>query len=272
MGTLLVDLLHTLRNLCTVTLAGLARAQRTTALAAIILSQALSPGSYQGDNRVAIERQLVTGTGQNVLWFSVLCALISIVLIRIVVVTAVSYGLSRFALEMVVRVLVLELIPLTAAIFVALRCTLPDGVELAELRARGELNALAEHGIDPIRREALPRVLAGIFLVWMLVSVSCIISLLLAYFTIYGFTPWAFSGYTRVVGQVFSPAVSVILVLKTLFFSVAVSLIPMAAALYDNVAAPLHSRSKAARELASMVRLFAVILLIEVASIVGNYY
>jgi len=265
-------LLNALNRVKHQTRAGLARAWRTVAFAAIILSLVLSPGSYRGDNRVAIERQLVTGTAQNVLWFAVLCALISLVLIRIVVVTAVSYGLSRYALEMVVRVLVLELIPLTAAIFVALRCTLPDGVELAELRARGDLAALTRQGIDPLRREALPRVLAGVFLVWLLASVSCIISLLLSYFTIYGFTPWAFPGYTRVVGQVFNPAVSLILLLKTLFFSVAVSLIPMASALYDNVGAALHSRTKAARELASMVRLFAVILLIEVASLVGNYY
>ena len=272
LASLLDALPNSVRRLNHLALTGLARAWRTIAFAATILSWALSPASYRGDNRVAVEKQLVTGTGQNVLWFTVLCALISLVLIRIVVVTAVSYGLSRFALEMVVRVLVLELIPLTAAIFVALRATLPDGVELAELRANGTLAALTRQGIDPIRREALPRVVAGVFLVWLLVSVSCVISLLLTYFTIYGATPWAFAGYTRVVGQVFSPAVSVILLLKTLCFSVAVSLIPMASALYDSVAAPLHSRSKAARELASMVRLFSVILLIEIASLVGNYY
>src|SRR6218665_3663179 len=44
--------------------------------------------------------------------FTVLAALISLVLTRIVVVTALSYGLSRYALEMLIRVLVLELIPL----------------------------------------------------------------------------------------------------------------------------------------------------------------
>jgi phospholipid/cholesterol/gamma-HCH transport system permease protein len=43
------------------------------------------------------------------------------------------------------------------------------------------------------------------------------------------------AGYNnRVVGQVFSPAVSMILLLKTVFFSLAVSLIPMASSLYDE--------------------------------------
>jgi phospholipid/cholesterol/gamma-HCH transport system permease protein len=248
------------------------RMWRTVSFAALIGSFALSVSSYRGENRIAIARQLVMGTGQNLLWFTVLCALVSTVLIRIVVVTAISYGLSRYALEMVVRVLVLELIPLTAAVFVALRCTLPDGVELSELRARGELERLRGQGVDPIQREALPRVLAGMFLVPMLVAVSCITSLVIAYITIFGFSPWGFDGYTRVVGQVFNPAISIILLLKTLLFSLAVSVIPIASALYDGVDTTLHGRSKAARELASMVRLFSVILLIEVASLIGNYY
>ena len=55
---------------------------------------------------------------------------------RFVVVTALSYGLSKYALEMVVRVLVLELIPLTSAIFVALRCAIPNAAEVYDLRAQ----------------------------------------------------------------------------------------------------------------------------------------
>ena len=84
------------------------------------------------------------------LWFIVLSSLISLVIIRIVVVTAVSYGLSQYALEMVVRVLVLELIPLTAVVFAALRCALPNAAEILEMRMRGEFDALAQQGIDRI--------------------------------------------------------------------------------------------------------------------------
>ena len=264
--------LGSLKRLNQLTRQWLARAWRTIHFAALILSLAIFPSTYTRDNRAAIARQIVGGMWPNLLWFTVLCALVSLVLIRIVVVTALSYGLSKFALEMVVRVLVLELIPLTAAAFVALRCTLPNGVELAEMRARGDLEALQRQGIDAVQREALPRVLAGVFSVLTLAAVCCLTSLLLAYLSIYGFTPWGIAGYNRVVGQVFSPAVTMIFVLKTAFFSLAVSLIPMASALYDSANISLHSRSKAASELASMVRLFSVILVIEVASLIGNYY
>lgn len=245
---------------------------RTILFGVMMLSLMFSPSSYRRENRRAVAYQIVLGTNANLIWFTVLSALVSLILIRIVVVTAVSYGLSRYALEMVVRVLVLELIPLTAALFIALRRTLPDGVELSEMRSRGELHALRAQGFDPLRLEFFPRAVAGIFSVLMLAALSCILSLILAYVSIYGFNHWALPGYTRVVGQIFNPAVTMIFVLKTLFFSLAVSLIPIASSLYSTQSTPLHSRSKAANELAAMVRLFAVLLLIEIASLMGNYY
>jgi phospholipid/cholesterol/gamma-HCH transport system permease protein len=77
-----------------------------------------------------LSRHIYINTAPILLWFTVLCALVTVVLTRIVLVTALSYGLSQYALQVVIRVLVLELIPLTAALFVALRCTIPDGAEL----------------------------------------------------------------------------------------------------------------------------------------------
>lgn len=233
---------------------------------------ALLPAGFSGAARNAVARQIVRATSANLMWYTLLSALISVVLIRIVVVTALSYGLSRFAIEMVVRVLVLELIPLTAALFVALRYTLPQSAELERMGALGAFGAMKNQAIDPLLQEFLPRVLGGVFGVWMLGAVSCIMSLLLAYLTIYGFTPWALPGYTRVVGHVFNPAVTLILILKIFFFSLAVSFIPMASTNYTHFDKSDQSRTKPASELAAMVRLFAIVLMIEVSSLMGNYY
>jgi len=117
-------------------------------LGALLLVLALSPSSYTRASRATIAREIYLGTAPILLWFTLLSSLIGLVLIRIVVVTAASYGLSQYALQMVVRVLVLELIPLTAAIFVALRIGLPDGREIARMRLRGELDELRRQGID----------------------------------------------------------------------------------------------------------------------------
>jgi phospholipid/cholesterol/gamma-HCH transport system permease protein len=237
-------------------------------LGALLVVLAFSPSSYARDNRAALARHIYLGTAPNLLWFTVLSALISLVLIRIVVVTAVSYGLSQYALEMVVRVLVLELIPLTAAVFVALRCTLPNAADIAALRARGVFGARPAPSGDQLRREVLPRVGAGVFAVVMLAAIACLAALLLAYWSVYGFTAGGFANYTHTVGRVFNPPVAMIFALKTLFFSLAVSLIPIASVLYD-VPRP---RARTSAELQALVRTFLVIVLIEAASLVGNYY
>lgn len=240
-------------------------------LGAVLLVLVLSPSSYSRSSRVLLGRHLYVNTAPILLGFSVLCALASVVLTRIVLVTALSYGLSQYALQVVIRVLVLELIPLSAALFVALRCTIPDGAELMAMQASGELDELRRQGVDPLRREVLPRVVAGLFSGVTLAALSCVVALVVAYVAAYGFALSGLAAYTRLFGQVFSPAVSLIFVLKTLFFCLAVSLIPMASALY-GVSGRQGVSIRTSAEMRGLVRMFAVILLIEVASLVGNYY
>jgi phospholipid/cholesterol/gamma-HCH transport system permease protein len=114
----------------------------------------------------------------------------------------------------------------------------------------------------------LPRVLAGGFAVLMLAAVAGVVTLLLAYLTVHGFTLGGLERYTRTVGQVFSPAVTLIFTIKTFLLALAVSLIPVASALYDQP----RGRIRTSAELQALVRLFLVMLLIEAASLVGNYY
>ena len=244
---------------------------RLVHLGALILVLTLSPSSYSRESRAVLARHIYLNTAPILLGFTVLCALVTVVLTRIVLVTALSYGLSQYALQVVIRVLVLELIPLTAALFVALRCTIPDGAELTAMQASGQLDEMRRRGVEPVRREVLPRVVAGMFSGITLAALSSVVALVVAYVAVYGFTVSGLAAYTRLFGQVFSPAVTLIFVLKTLFFSLAVSLIPMASALYGLPG--MHGASvRTSAEMRGLVRMFAVILLIEVASLVGNYY
>ncbi|MFO1219966.1 MAG: ABC transporter permease [Burkholderiaceae bacterium] len=240
---------------------------RAIHVSALIGVLALSPSSYAREHRGALARNVVVDTLPMLGWFTLLTALVSLVLIRIVYVTALGYGLSRYSLEMVVRVLVLELIPLTAALFVAVRCTIPNGAEITALRRGGAFEALRRRGIEPLRHEVLPRMLAGVLGVALLAGLSCVVSLLLAYLVVYGPTPWGFTNYTRTVGHVFDPALTVVFAVKTLLFALVVSMIPVASALID--AAP--SRSRASAEVRALVRMFALLLLIEAASLAANY-
>jgi phospholipid/cholesterol/gamma-HCH transport system permease protein len=241
---------------------------RVIHLGAELLVLALSPAAYRGANRSALARHVYLATAPILPWFTALSALISLVVIRIVLVTAVSYGLTRYALEMVVRVLVLELIPLVAAMFVALRVTLPDALEVAALRSRGAFDAARGQGAEALLREVLPRVVAGVFAVLMLAAVSCVLTLVLAYLSVYGFTTGGFAGYTHTVGRIFAPGVALIFALKTFFFALAVAVMPIASVLYE----PPRARARTSAEVQGLVRMFLVLLLIESAALVGNYY
>lgn len=238
-------------------------------LGAQIVVLAFLPSSYQrGAQRAAVLRNLYQATAPLLTWFLVLSALISVVLIRIVVATAYSYGLSQYALEVLVRTLVLELIPLYAAMFVAVRYAMPGAQRIRKLLAEQQRNGFETTDQTLLRTELLPRALATVFSVLLLAAVSCVVALVLTYLTVYGFSPWGFPSYTRSVGSVFTPAVTLIFTLKTLFFSLAVAVVPLAASAQRDAAGRYSRRS----DISEFARLFSVVLLIEVLSLVGNYY
>lgn len=233
----------------------------------VMLVRALSPSSYGPQTRYNLARHVYIDTAPILGWFTVMIALITLIITRIVIVTATSYGLSQYALEMVVRVLVIELIPLTAALFVALRCTIPSGAALVEMRRIGHFRTLRRQRLDPIAVEVLPRLLAGVFSCITLAALSCVVAGIVAYVAVYGFTFAGADAYNRIVGRVFDPLFTFVFALKTLLFALAVSIIPMASGL-NNIESD-GSRESAA--LQGLVRMFGVLLGLEALSLVGNY-
>ena len=135
------------------------------------------------------------------------------------------------------------------------------------LRQSGHFDALRAQGGDPVRMELLPRVVAGVFASITLAALSCVVALIMAYISVYGFNLAGLPSYTRMFGHVFSPAVTLVFALKTLFSSLAVALIPTTAGMYDAGEGVTPDS-----ELGGLARMFAVLLLIEVGSLVGNYY
>lgn len=224
-------------------------------LGAAVLVLGLSPRTYTAQFRASTARQLLMTTWQVLPWFSSLAAFLSLVLIRIVVVTAVSYGLSHFALQMVVRVLVVELIPLSAAMFVALRSGLLFNAGATPGLPAPGVPSLQGLGLQRLHTEVAPRVLAEAFSVLTLAMVNSVLALVLAYLVVYGLSPWGLPGFTRTVGQVFDLAVSMGFLLKIFLFSLAVAVVPMAASLQ---APPTDSTIQP-----GAVRLFLVLLLLE---------
>ncbi len=233
-----------------------------------IMVLALAPSSYRKSQRRVLNRHIYLSTAPLLPGFIVLSTLVSLIIIRIVVATTLTYGLNQYALELLIRTLVLELLPISVALFVAVRYSMPQGKSVRDMRLRGELNAIWRAGKDPARDELLPRVGAGVFAILTLATISCVCTLALAYLNVYGFKMWGFASYSRSVGQIFSPVVALIFCLKTLLFSLAVALIPI-------VYMPQTEESNfkvVNAEIMVLARLLAVILFVEVLSLVGNYY
>ena len=241
---------------------------------------ALSPSSYRAHTAGIVARHIYLSVGSILPWYSVLAAVVSLVITRIVVVTALSYGLSQYALEMVVRVLVLELLPISAAIFVALRYMAPISSDVATMQRESHLASWRDDQ-TVLRDELMPRVLAGVVSVLTLTAVSAVLALVIAYVVVYGLSPWGFDAYTRMVGRVFGPAIALGFAVKSLLFSLAVGVIPIAASmLNESTADGGKAKFRAARvglnlagiSESSLVRLFLVIFMIEAATLTIRYF
>jgi phospholipid/cholesterol/gamma-HCH transport system permease protein len=136
---------------------------------------------------------------------------------------------------------------------------------------------LAAHGVTPgdaldatlrrVRRDLVPQVIANAFSVLSLAMVSSVIVLVLAYLNVYGLSPWGLSDYTRTVGRVFDPTVTLGFIFKTVLFGLAVAVIPSAAIL-DMLRRRRRHRSNVQP---GALRLLFVLLLIEASSLAVKY-
>jgi len=145
---------------------------------AMLLAMVLSLSLYARESRRVLATRICVISGQILPRFVLLWALVGIVLVHIVVVTAQSYGLSQYALSMVVRVLVVELLPLSAALFVTWCADMAAHTEFAEIRKLGARLTLVDAGSDPIRVAILPRIIANSVAVISLTTISGAIALL----------------------------------------------------------------------------------------------
>jgi phospholipid/cholesterol/gamma-HCH transport system permease protein len=162
---------------------------------------------------------------------------------------------------------VLELIPLMAAFYVALRSGSAMVTEVALMRVSGELDELFAAHIDPYEREFVPRIAAAAISVFALTIVSCTVVMCVAYLVTYGANPSGLDEFARTVARVFGPRAIAGFMLKSFLFGAAVAVIPIAAGLD----ATRERESVSGAVMGGMVRLFVTLALIELLSLVAKY-
>lgn len=228
---------------------------------------ALSLSAYTPRTRALAMRQVYFNAWHVLPGFTLFMSLLSLVVIAITITLARDYGLAHFALELVFHAVVLELIPLLTAFYVALRSGAAIVTEVAMMRVSGDLDELLEAHMDPYEREFVPRIAASAVSVFALTIVSCSVVMFIAYLVTYGANPSGFAEYARIVARVFGPGALAGLVLKCFAFGAVVAVIPIAAGLdatRDPESAP-HA------VMGGMVRLFVALAVIELVALAVKY-
>ncbi len=242
---------------------------RTLRLGAQALVAALSPSTYNRAMLQVVQKQVYFTAWQILPGFALFCALFSVLIILIVGETARDFGLYQYALELVMRILVLELLPLMTALFVALRTGAAMNTEVALMQIQNELGALERIGVDPFRLEILPRIIGGTVSVLAMTAVNIVVGLALAHLIIVDLQPWSLAPgeFSRVVGDVLNPAAQLALWLKTAAFGLAVTVIPIA----EGMGTPQKLYYAPISVLRGMVRVFFVLMLLETAALALLY-
>jgi phospholipid/cholesterol/gamma-HCH transport system permease protein len=225
----------------------LKRQGRLAGFSALTVVAALSPASYDRRTGRGLACMLCLGAWQMLPGYLLASILISTVLTRIVAVTAASYGLSHLALEAIVRVLVLELIPLAAALFVALRVAPVTMQRLG--RPAGDP--------PPAYRDLIPYAVGSAGAVIVLAVLGGISALAVAYLVVHGISQWALADYARLIGLVFDPTMAAVFSIKLLLFAIVVGIAPTTVALDAGPLDPV------ARQMRVMARLLLMLILIE---------
>jgi phospholipid/cholesterol/gamma-HCH transport system permease protein len=192
---------------------------------------------------------------------------ISWLMITIILSTARDFGLTEFATEMTIRVLVLELLPFLTALFVALRSGSAINTEVALMQVNNELDALAHCQVPPMQFEFMPRLIGGVISVISLTLLAGLLALLLAYASIYGAQTAGMEPFTNTMAKIFDFRIVAGLTLKCTLFGLAVTLIPVTAGLET----PKKLFMVPVSVLRGMMRVFFAIVFIEVVSLAIKY-
>lgn len=231
----------------------LGREWRVMRFDALALVASASPSFWGRAGRRAAAQSLCRAAWQVLPGYLSLIVLVTVVLTRIVEVTAASYGLSHLALEAVVRVFVIELLPLAAALFVATRSGLDAVALLAPYRGSSAMSA-------PMG-QIVPLVTGNGGAVLVLFVASGTLALATAYLTVHGLSHWGLPAFTRMIGQVFDPVTAHVLGFKVGLFALAVGASPV------TVIVDGPRRDGTVGEMRVMARLLLLLIAIEAASL-----
>ena len=227
----------------------------------------MHPGTWNRATFNVVIKQVYFTSVQILHVFLGYALVISWLIVSIILSTARDFGLSEFATEMTIRVLVLELLPFLTALFIALRSGSAINTEVALMQVNNELDALDHCKVPPMQFEFMPRLVGGVISVITLAGLAGLVALLVAYVSIYGISHAGFEPFTLTISKIFDFVIVAGLLVKCVLFGLAVTLIPVVAGLET----PKKFFMVPVSVLRGMMRVFFAIIAIEVVSLALKY-
>ena len=227
----------------------------------------LHPSTWNRATFDVVVKQVYFTAVQVLPIFLTFALLIAWLMINIILNTAREYGLTEFATEMAIRVLILELLPFLTVLFIALRSGSAINTEVALMRVHKELDALEHCQVSPMQFEFLPRLIGGIISMLTLAGLACLLTLGLTYLSIYGFNMAGFDFFNQTVAKIFTPLVVGGFFVKSVLFGLVVTLIPI----ITGLETPRKLFMVPVSVLRGMMRVFFAIVAIEGASLALQY-
>lgn len=232
-----------------------------------VLSTLARPATWNRATLDTIVKQIYFTAVQILHVYLIYVLAISWVIITITLSTARNVGLFDAATEMIIRALLLELLPFLTALLIALRSGSAINTEVALMKVNNELDALSHCKVEPMQFEFLPRIVGGIASVIGLTVMGSVLTLFLTYIAIYGASAAGMQAFSTTISSIFSIGVLAGLIVKCVFFGLALTTLPMAAGLET----PKKLFMVPVSVLRGMMRVFLALVLIEVLSLALTY-
>ncbi len=225
------------------------------------------PSSHRLHTWLVVCTQVYVRLRWTLLGYILIAAAVGAVTTQIVRNALFGFGLVQLTPDLLLRVLLVELVPFTAALMVAIKLSIPLGVELAGLRRKRHLQRLDEAGVDVMRAEFLPRLLMGVYAAVVLAAFGSAVALLTIYLGLYGSSGAGVGAFSHVFGRTMTPLFTSVFAAKVLAFGYIAALIPLTVAFIDA-----RYGLRRDSELGTLARVLTLLMLVEVLSLIANYY
>ena len=177
-------------------------------------------------------------------------------------------GLAYLENDIAVRLFMAQLLPWACALAMLLTYTLPESARLCRQTRKATADpCLSEPGHLNRFAAALPTLLAALLGMGMLFMCNALLLLVVNHLVSYGFNPWALDTQATQIGRIFTPAFTLVLVIKMCTFACITALFPLVSYVNDCV----RQRHNSDMPLRVWVRVVMALMLVDTLAFLAWY-